>query len=168
MKLSAYVEYDTSNNMKIVRMFLLTPCIQDFSTFQTESVPASNNTETGVEGFSWNFQDRSDMRQLNIWYILMMLLLNPGIQDWFVYALGPCLPEYFGETGQRIFLKFSWYKEMGKLCLPHLNFFTVLKLGAESCLVQILWKMGERIFNEFFKIFKLYSRDLRLIMFHFT
>ena len=62
-------------------MFLRTPCIQDFSTFQTESVPASNNMETRVEGFSRNFQDMSDMRQWTIWYILMMLRLTPGIKD---------------------------------------------------------------------------------------
>ena len=67
-------------------MFLQTPCIQDFSTFETESVPAGNNMETRVGGFSRNFLDMSDMRQWTIWYILMMLLLTPGIQDYFFYV----------------------------------------------------------------------------------
>ena len=53
-----------------------------FSFFSGESVSVSNITEKQVNGFSWNFQDRSNMRQVTIFiFIFSVSILTKNITE---------------------------------------------------------------------------------------
>ena len=84
-------------------MFLQTPYIQDFSTFETESVPAGNNMETRVGGFSGHvgYETMNNLVHFND------VAVNPWDPGLIFLCLGPCPLKHYGETGQWIFLRFS-------------------------------------------------------------
>ena len=62
-----------------------------FPTFSEQSMPLSSIAEKRLNGFSWNFQKKTDMTQWVIWYIFGMLRLTPWILGRFIYILDPCL-----------------------------------------------------------------------------
>ena len=93
----------------IFRMFHLTPWTQDFfPTFSEQLMPLSSIAEKRLNGFSWNFQKKTDMTEGAIWNIFGMLRLTPLILSRFIYFLDPCLFMILWKTGERIFMKFLW------------------------------------------------------------
>ena len=61
----------------IFRMFHITPWAQDlFSHFSDQSTPLRSIAEKRFNGFSWNFQKRTDMTEEAIWNIFGMLRLT--------------------------------------------------------------------------------------------
>ena len=94
----------------IFRMFHLTPWTQEFfPTFSEESMTLSSITEKRLNGFSWNFQKRTDLTQGAIWNTFGMLRLTPWILGRFIYFLDPCLFVILWENGwmdfHEIFIK---------------------------------------------------------------
>ena len=69
-----------------------------------------NITGKRMSGFSWNFQQRSDMRPATIYNIFGMLWLTSWIQGRFFFFnfLDPRLLVMLWKMGERILLKFSW------------------------------------------------------------
>ena len=69
----------------------------------------SHIVEKRVNGFSYNFQDESDIRQGTIWNVLEMLRLTPWTQGICFYFLHLCLLAALPKTVQPICMKFSGY-----------------------------------------------------------
>ena len=93
----------TKNNLKHLGMFHLTPETQDF--FPGQSMSVNNIVETRMNGFQWNFQDKSDIRQETIWNIWGML--DPG--SFFLFSGSVFGNNNTEKMGERIFNKFSVY-----------------------------------------------------------
>ena len=91
----------------IFRIFHLTPWTQDFfPTFSEESMALSSITEKRLNGFSWNFQKRTDLTQGALWNIFGMLRLTPWILGRFIYFLDQCLFVILWKNGWRDFHEF--------------------------------------------------------------
>ena len=70
----------------------LTPWTQDFfPTFSEESMTLSSIAEKRSNGFSWNFQKRTDLTQGAIWSILGILRLTAWVLGRYIYFMDPCL-----------------------------------------------------------------------------
>ena len=94
----------------IFRMFHLTPWTQEFfPTFSEESMTLSSIAEKRLNGFSWNFQERTDLTQGASWNTFGMLRLTPWILGRFIYFMDPCLFVISWKKGwmdfQEIFMK---------------------------------------------------------------
>ena len=93
----------------IFRMFHLTPWTQDFYPhFSEQSMPLRSIAEKRLNGFSWNFQKKTDMPQGAIWNIFGMLRLTPWILGRFIYFLDPCLFITLWKNGWTDFHDFLW------------------------------------------------------------
>ena len=84
MKYSGYVGEDKWNNLQCLGLVYLNPCIQFFS------VTVSNIMDIRVDGFSWFFGERSDMREGTIWNVPGVLQLIPWFGNRFFYFLYRC------------------------------------------------------------------------------
>ena len=104
-----WVGLDTRYIGNIFRMFQLSPWTQDFfHFFSEESMPLSSIAGKRLNGFSWNFQKKTDMTQGATRNIFGMLRLTPWIMRRFIYFLAPCLFVILWKMGGRIFMKFLW------------------------------------------------------------
>ena len=105
MDFSGYIGHDTRNNLENLGMSRLTHWVLDFffCVFK-KSVFVSNITGKQMNGFSWNFQQRLDMRPGTTCVIVGMLQLTTWIQGRFFYSLDPC----FSNVMEKRVSGYSW------------------------------------------------------------
>ena len=114
-----------------------------------------------MNGLSWNFQQRSDIRQAMICNIFGIVRLTPWIQGRFFYFLDQCLLVMLWKNGWTDFNEIvmkcrgrptKWLSRLFHACLGCL---TVSHLGTAACLLATLpWlrKNGWADFHEIFRI----------------
>ena len=83
MKFSWKVGHETKNNLKHFCIVVINPLTSGSIFLLCESVIVSTIMEKWKNGFSWNFQEKLDMRQRTIWIIFLSWWLTPWIQDRF-------------------------------------------------------------------------------------
>ena len=111
-------------------------------TFSEQSMPFSSIAEKRLNGFSLNFQKKTDMTQGAIWNIFGMLQLTPWILGWFIYFLDPCLFVILWKNGwtdfHEIFMKRqAWHKKQSaRLFHTCLDCLTVSHLGVLGVFVS--------------------------------
>ena len=115
-----------------------------FTVFSMKSVSVSKIKGKRMNGFSWNFQQRLDMRPATIYNIFGMLLLAPWIQGCRYYFLDPCLLVMLWKNGRTCFPEIPMKcqrrtkKLLSRLFHGCLDCFTVSHLGAALCLLSTL------------------------------
>ena len=109
MTFSGYIEYDTSNNMKHLEDVSTNPLHTGFFYFWDGIRACWQQHGNSCGGIFTKFSRHVGYETMNNLVHFNDVAVNPWDPGLIFLCLGPCPLKHYGETGQWIFLRFSWY-----------------------------------------------------------